>query len=222
MKSLAMRIGLAVVFCFSGAAQAALIWDNGAPSATNLGGSNMSDTKQAQDFILTSATTLSGVRFWNLELIPADYVGSIFYQIFTNAAGIPSNTVVASGTVVPTRVAAGAANSVLGYSPFQNDFAITANLAAGTYWLSLHNGALGSTAFTDFYWTWTDTGVANNTGTNLGREMGLDPVTGWTTNDQEMAFNIFGDAGGPTVPEPATFAFAAAGLIAVGLLRKKQ
>ena len=221
MKSLAMRIGLAVAICFSGAAQAALVWDNGAPSATNLGGSNMSDTKQAQDFILTGSTNLTGVRFWNLELVSTDYIGSIFYQIFTNAAGIPSNTVVASGTATPTRVAAGAANSVLGYSPFQNDFAITASLAAGTYWLSLHNGALSSVAFTDFYWTWTDIGVANNTGTILGQEMGLDPVTGWTTNDQEMAFNIFGDAGA-AVPEPATFAVAAAGLLVVGLLRKKQ
>ncbi len=221
MKSLAMRIGLVAVFCFSGAAQAALIWDNGAPSATNLGGSNMSDTKQAQDFVLASATNLTSIRFWNLELVPADFVGTIFYQIFTNSAGIPSNTLVASGTVVPTRVAAGAANSVLGYSPFQNDLAISASLGAGTYWLSLHNGALGSVAFTDFYWTWTDIGVANNTGTNLGQEMGLNPVTGWTTNDQEMAFNIFGDAGAP-VPEPATFVVAAAGLFVVGLLRKKQ
>src|SRR5258708_7079973 len=166
---------------------AATLWDNGGPAVTTPGGSQMSDTYQGQDFVLSALSNLTDVRFWSLEASGADYTGSIFYQIVNNSGGVPGLTVYDSGLLSPTRVAAG---TVLGFNQFQNDFAINApNLAAGTYWLLLHNGPLSSTAFSDFYWSWTDLN-ATNTPTNRGREMGLNPSTGWTTNDTQMAFLI--------------------------------
>jgi hypothetical protein len=47
--------------------------------------------------------------------------------------------------------------------------------------------------------------------------MGLNPVTSWTTNDTEHAFNISGDAAG--VPEPATALMAFGAM--VGLIWRK-
>jgi hypothetical protein len=221
VKHLLLRAGvIALALQCGGAAYASVVlWDNGGPAVVNEGGSNMSDTFQAEDFELAVLSNLTGVRFWNLQGTANDYAGSIFYQIVTNAGGSPSNTVVGSGLVTPTRVAAG---SMLGLSQFQNDFSISlSNVAAGTYWLELHNGPLSATTFSDFYWTWTDlNGV--NTLTNRGRERALDPPSAaWTTNDQEHAFLIAGDAVTETpVPEPATLLLTASGIAAV--VRRRQ
>jgi hypothetical protein len=187
---------------FAGSAHAGVLWDNGGPAVTNLGGSGMSDTIQAEDFQISGPSGLTGVTFWNLQSIPADYSGSIAWEISSDASGTPG-AVVDSGTATPTRTAAG---SMLGLSQFQNDFAVSTFLSVGTYWLTLHNGPVSSTSFTDFYWTWTDLN-ATNTGTNRGQELGLDPpATGFTTNDQEHAFLI------SSVPEPGTLALAFCGI----------
>jgi hypothetical protein len=181
----------------------------------------MTDTFQAEDFQLSVLSNLTGVQFWNLEGTPNDYSGSIYYQIVTDAAGSPSNTIVGSGTVTPTRVAAG---SVLGFSQFQNDFTISlSNVAAGTYWLELHNGPLSNTAFTDFYWSWADLN-ATNTGTNRGREFSLDPLgSAWTTNDQEHAFNVSGDpVTNNAIPEPATLLLTVSGMAALARRRQRK
>lgn len=220
MKSLALGTGLVVVsLCFSGVTQAATIYNNGGPAVTNLGGSVMSDTKQAQDFLLTGITNLTGVRFWNLQGTAADYAGNIFYQIFSDASGLPGVTAIASGLVTPTRIAAG---TVLGFSQFQNDFTIAVNgLTAGTYWLALHNGPTTTTAFSDFYWSWADLNAVN-TPTNPGSEFALNPLgTSWTSNDQEGAFLLSGSTVGSSTPEPATFVFVGASLMALGIYRRR-
>ena len=218
---LAMALQLAVT------AQAATLWDNGAPNITNLGGSEMSDTFQAQDFNVAVASDLTGIRFWDLESSPADYNGSIFWRIVNNLgvtpAGSPGTTVFDSGTATPARVAAG---TVLGFNQFQNDFSVsTSNLLAGTYWLELHNGPLASNAFTDFYWSYTDLD-GTNTPTNRGSEFAL-PANGfgWTTNDQEHAFEVFGaphQPPPPPLPEPGTMALMAAGIAVLTLRRRRK
>ena len=228
-KRLYLPIGiLALTLQLVATAQAATLWDNGAPNITNLGGSEMSDTFQAEDFRLGVASDLTGIRFWDLEgAAGGDYTGSIFYQIVNNVgitpAGSPGTTVFSSGLVAPTRVAAG---SVLGLSQFQNDFAISvSNLVAGTYWLELHNGPLATNAFSDFYWSFTDLNVTN-TPTNRGSEFAL-PANGfgWTTNDQEHAFEVFGaprQPPPPPLPEPGTTALMAAGIAVLALRRWRK
>jgi hypothetical protein len=210
-----LNLGLVVCTLQASSALAVTLWDNGGPAAANPGGSNLSDTQQAQDFSLTTTSNLTSVTFWSLEASTADYVGTVFYQITNNAAGAPGATVFGFGTATPTRTAAG---TVLGLNQFQNDFAVAVNnLAAGTYWLTLHNGPLGSTAFTDFYWSWADLN-GSNTGTSRGQEFALNPLgTAWSTNDQEHAFNI---SGVTVVPEPATWLLTALGVAAWGLRRR--
>ena len=218
VKKNMLQLGLLICALQASSAMALTLWDNGGPSTTvaNQGSSNLSDTQQAQDFTLTFTSDLTAVRFWNLEASPADYVGSIFYQITGNNAGVPG-AVLGFGTATPTRTAAG---TVLGFNQFQNDFALSVNnLAAGTYWITLHNGPLASTTFTDFSWSWADLD-ATNTPTVRGQEFLLNPPgTQWTTNDQEHAFNITGIAS--VVPEPAAWLLAGAAFATLTLRRRR-
>ena len=210
-----MKKLIVALLCLGGAAHASLIFDNGGPSTLNPGASNLSDTQQAQDFLLTSITSLTSVRFWSLEVSSGDFLGSVLWEIRTNRLGVPGSTVVASGTAAPTRTAAG---TTLGLNQFQNDFNISVNnLAAGTYWLTIHNGPLSSNAFTDFYWSWADP----NATAFAGQEFALNPAgTAWTTNDSEAAFQIFGTSS--STPEPGSLILAGVALLTIGLIRKRD
>lgn len=215
---LAAGLGLAVLtFGSFTPAHAALIVDNGVPTVTNPTGSNLSDTQQAQDFLLSSISSISSIRFWTLELSSADYLNSIFWEIRNNNSGVPGNNVVASGMSSPTRTTAGAiAVAGTNYNQFQNDLTVNVNnLSAGFYWLTLHNGAITSTAQTDYYWSAADA----NTTAFLGQEKGLNPVTSWSTNEQELAFQLYGTSSAAT-PEPATFALGGIALVLMGLSRR--
>ena len=219
MKKSRLVAGLGLALLALGSftpAHAALIVDNGIPSTVNPTGSNLSDTQQAQDFLLASITSLTNIRFWSLELSSADYLSSIFWEIRSNAAGVPGTNVVASGTSSPTRTTAGTvAAPGANYNQFQNDLSVNVtSLAAGAYWLTLHNGAITANNFTDFYWSGAD---ANSTAF-LGQERGLKPLTDWSTNEQELAFQLSGTASAAT-PEPATFACGGVALILIGLAR---
>ena len=219
MKKSRLVAGLGLALLALGSftpAHAALIVDNGIPSTVNPTGSNLSDTQQAQDFLLASITSLTNIRFWSLELSSADYMNSIFWEIRSNASGVPGANVIASGTSSPTRTTAGTvAAPGANYNQFQNDLSVNVtSLAAGAYWLTLHNGAITANTFTDFYWSGAD---ANSTAFS-GQERGLNPLTAWSTNEQELAFQLYGTASAAT-PEPATFACGGIALILIGLAR---
>src|SRR4051812_38560147 len=78
---------------FAGSAHAGVVWDNGGPASLNLGGSQMSDTVQAEDFQIFGVNALSGITFWSVENVPADYLGSIDWAIRSDAAGTPGSVV---------------------------------------------------------------------------------------------------------------------------------
>ncbi len=199
-------------------AYAGVVWDNGVPASVTTGGSEMSDTLQAEDFRLTGTTNLTGIEFWNLQASSADYTGSIFWEILGNGGTLPNSTVYGSGTATPTQTAAG---TVLGYNQYDDKFTISVSgLAAGTYWLALHNGALTSTAYTDFYWTWAELGGGSNGGTNAGAEQQLSPLAGFSTNDDEHAFNLTGTVS--PAPEPGTIGMMLAALGGLTLLRRRK
>ena len=193
-------------------AWAAPVWTNGTPDFVN--GSAMTDTYQAEDFTLGSTTTLTGITFWSVEAAGA-FSGSISWEIFS---GAPGGTVVASGSA--SSISRTAAGSLSGLNVIQNQFSISvADLAAGTYWLALHDGAISATDFDDFYWA-----TAADNASARGLELYLpDPSATWVTNGFEHAFSVDGRAGGGgSAPEPSTAALAVLAMVVAQRLRRPQ
>ena len=213
MKSSICKLVCAVITLAGPLAHAApfTLWDNGGPSISTPGGSEMSSYLQAANFTTSFATTLSSASFWSLEANLA-YAGSISYSIFGNISGAPDETTVfTTGSVAPTRTDTG--DTVFGLSVFQYDFGLSVtNLAAGTYWLALHNGALSTGAGEEeFYWAWSDVNGLDDQERSL-----FPPDPTWGPNQAEHAFLIAGERfiGEQPISEPGTLLLAtlAAGL----------
>ena len=193
-------------------ANAAVVYNNGGPNQADA--NNLGIVLQADDFVLTGMTTITDVHFWSLEAT-GDYRGGIFWALALNTGGSPGAFVASGFQTAVTRAATGI--NALGFAEFQNDFNLNAavNLAAGTYWLVLHNGQrtnLGDP--NDFYWE-----TSANNGTVRGRESDDDAAT-WSTNFNEHAFFLTGNAAG-VVPEPATALILATGLVGLLGMRRK-
>ncbi|MBI5083208.1 MAG: PEP-CTERM sorting domain-containing protein [Acidobacteria bacterium] len=78
---------LPAVLLLAISAQAALIYDNGAP--TTGGGNEFARWIQAEDFTLGSATNIEAFRFWAFQFGGTGYTGSITWRIYNDVAGAP-------------------------------------------------------------------------------------------------------------------------------------
>ena len=171
---------------------------------------------QAEDFTLTELTALTAARFWAFYFTNPGYLGTVEWGIHANDGGQPGR-VLFSGLATPT-VSAGVANCCDGI-PVLLEFALPdVPLAAGTYWLALHNGAMSNTGNEDFYWQTTD---AN--GTTRGREQAV-PFGGshWIDTNLEHAFELHGSApaAASEIPEPGTFFLAGLAGLVLALRRR--
>jgi hypothetical protein len=199
------------------AARASTIYDNGGPQS-NGAGEEMTGLIVADDFILGAASTITGVRFWDYE---GTYHGSIEWQIYTNIIfqGIPQpDTLIASGSAVPVRVATGLLP--FGEAEYQNDFGIgPVALSAGTYWLGLHNGNFTFTnpMFQDrFYWEATSLGGGSLTASFDSAPFGDGS---WEHNQLQFAFLLTGTEGDAVAPAPASAWSGLVLLASIGGLR---
>jgi hypothetical protein len=183
------------------------VYDNGAPDHQS--GNNMGFAWQADDFTLGSPTSLTDLTFWSLEAASA-YRGSISWEIVSDGGGTPSTTIVASGnTGAVTRTLLG---SYLGLDEYSNGLSFgSLSLAAGTYWLVLHNGSLDNLGDPNEF-LWETTGA----NASLPGMESFDRGASWSSNFNEHAFLV------SAVPEPGAPAMLAGGLLLLGLARRKQ
>ncbi len=203
-------IAAAMLFAAPGA-KAAIVWDNGGPDQAL--GSEMNARVQAENFTLGAASLVTEVLFWSIEKF--GYDGSITWQIYSDSAGVPGVALFSGNTAAVTRVPTGVVGLFGVLDEFENSFSVGAlPLAAGSYWLGLHNGELFFTDDRLYYW---ETTSSSNPPTGHEDEAPFG-VGGWFNNGQEHAFQVIGAQG--VVPEPGTMALLGLGGLAV--LRRRR
>lgn len=180
------------------------IYDNGQPDHQDA--NNMGYAWQAEDFTLGSGQWPASVTFWSLEADGA-WRGSISWSILS----APGGATLFSGTT--SDVSRTGTGTYLGLSEYRNQFDIGSmlNLSAGTYWLVLHNGAFSNLDDpNEFLW---ETAAPNGSATGLES---YDSGATWIPNYNQHAFLI------SAVPEPASVAMLAGGLLLAGFLRRRE
>lgn len=201
----------------SAIAPAAVIFANGTPDETKANSRSISLFRSADDFTLASASTIESIRFW-MVATEQGFAGTLSYAFYQDANGA-LGSVVSSGSftnVTPLFLSEIPVNIHDHYLVDLN-LPSALNLAAGTYWLELHDGAtLTTNNDADVLWA-----VAANGPGNARQSQVPTIPTNQTTN--ALAFSLYGNvntAPPSTVPEPSTITISLAGLIALGLLRR--
>lgn len=203
--------------CAGTAAQAAVVFNNGAPDQVS--GVNMNANAVAEDFTLSSSTTLTNIRFWSLMGTPADYSGSMGWRILGDAGGAPG-AAVASGSVSPALTATGASTG-FGAEEYVFDIGLSQALPAGAYWLELSGLTLDPVDPSDMLWSTSGTGLGAP-----AKYFDAD-LSEWFSADQNLAFVLDGRSEVPPpppppgVPEPTPLALAMLGLALAGARRCK-
>ena len=189
-----------------------VVYTNGLPN--QLGGNNMSFAVQAEDFVLSANTTISDVHFWSLEVNGA-YRGGFFWGLYSNVGGSPGAAISSGFQTVVSRTVTGA--GAFGDIEILNEFDVTSTaLAAGTYWLVLHNGAFGNLNDDGLDFLWETTTVAKG----FGGQEDLGDGDGFNGNGAEHAFRLTGP-NAVNVPEPMTGGLVAAALAALMFTRRR-
>ena len=117
---------------------AAPVYNNGLPNQVS--GTQMSEVVVAEDFTLTASTTISNIRFWSIQDLAADYLGSVYWAVYSNVGGAPGGILFGNTAVATTAVATGMSTG-FGYDEYAFDVDVADfTLGAGNYWLGLHNG----------------------------------------------------------------------------------
>jgi hypothetical protein len=189
-------------------AMALTVFDNGAPD--NVSGTQMSEFLVADSFTLSSAANLTNIHFWSAQSAASVSLGSVYWSIFGNAINNQPGDTIFSGLVTVAGVATPATTS-FGYGIYVFDVPVMANLAAGFYWLGLHNGPLGSIAPSEMLWA--------NSGTGGGGSLYLDGGE-WVGSENEQAFRLDATAITSPIPEPYMPAMMLAGLATLAGLRR--
>jgi hypothetical protein len=198
-----------------GQAQAAgIVFDNGEPNLND--GIGITNWVEADDFVFSNDTLLTGVNFWTLEAPSKISDGALEYFIFENAAGQPGSLIASGDGVNVTKKSTG--RDLDGYNEYAYSFdllnpvSVLANVGyfLGLNWFSRYEPNY-------VYWETTSTDFGSPSHSSY-----LGTFDNWSNNGKkyQLAFKLKGDT--QPVPEPITIlgTLAAAGIGAA--LRRKS
>jgi hypothetical protein len=192
--------GLLLLFCLRLSCEAVVFNDNGAPDLTN--GFEITHWKQGNMFTLTSDVVATSVKFWDLEALTTSWANLITYEIRANTASNQPGAVLFTGTGTSlTHVATG--RNASPYPEFVITFGLPSiSLAAGKYWLVLHNGALSNNLSQDIFWETAITSRTDPTYEDVAPFLNSWDSHQLGNNNSQMAFQLSGTV------RPKTTAFA--------------
>jgi hypothetical protein len=197
-----------------GHSQAATVFNNGAPDLVSATG--MTEFVVADNFTVGATFDITNIRFWSAQDTASAYVGSVSWAIYSDAVGAPGVALTSGLATVPGTATGGTIGG--GASIYLFDIPVVAfTLSAGSYWLTLLNGAAPNPAAPGFM-GW----ATASPGTGPGG-MYLDAGS-WVSSGSEQAFRIDGNPPNPNpgIPEPGTVALLLAGLAVSGGLRQAR
>jgi hypothetical protein len=158
-----------------------LAWDNGVPNYDHYYAPNIGDYFQANQFQLSSPSSIGGAHIWTAEGSPWD--GTIEWMIFSDAGGRPGSPI-ASGTGQNINRIATGRDIMGGYPEYEYDFELAGVpiLATGTtYWFGIHL----SSGFNGDLMGWETSG-----GSGYGASSYLGLFDNWVIHPWEYAFYL--------------------------------
>ena len=202
---------------------AAPVYNNGAPDQAY--GTQMSEVVVAEDFTLGAMTTIANIQFWSIQSAATDYRGSVYWVVYSNVLGLPG-AILFGNTAVATPAVATGNSTAFGYAEYEfNIDVVDFTLAAGNYWLGLHNGPLASIDATEMLWETTASSI-------VSESKYFDSTSSWVGAGTHLAFALDGTGvvvpppppppPPPTgVPEPGTLALVGLAVLVARVARRK-
>lgn len=202
----------AAAFALAGTAQAATLYDNGAPQG---GGLEVTLDRVLNDFTLSAATNLTGAGVYLSRNVSEGWDGAFQYSIWSSNEGSPGEILAqGSADITPVEVD----NDPFGFPVFlfQFDFASAFKAEAGvTYFLGVHAAADYDRRAGIFWVATDDNGTLNAQDQSHG-------TGAMAAINQENSFFLTGDAVS-AAPEPQSWALMIMGFGAAGaMLRRRQ
>ena len=194
---------------------AQVVYSNGAPNS-QAGWDIFNDYRAADDFGVASLLQFDQIRFWGLLPSLGTYAPSIFWQILSDAGGVPGPTVVVGGSAVATPTLR--TSLPFGFDSWQFDLDVGPQLLGpGIFWLALHDGAPGDITDSTLLWEMTSG--------QSGSEFAINfiPADEWTGNSGgDLAFELRDSSPVTATPEPTTIVLVVTGFAGIAMWKRRR
>jgi hypothetical protein len=195
---------------------ASVIYDNGVPNRVD--GTNITAYVSADNFSIATMSTLTGVNFWSsadTDPYQSQFSGTVGWGVLLDNGGVPGVLLYSGADSSPSLFDTSA--QIGGTEEWELQIELPSIvLDAGTYWLALHEGPLGTPDDgTEIYWDTTSnlTGSAAMLTSDVSGASGWFPSAFGSGAGSDLAFQLTGSL--DSAPEPSLLLLLSALLLLV-------